>query len=104
MIAKMPERRRSRTLLAGLLLIALLLITLDYREGGSGPISALQRGALAVFGPVAEGASAVVRPVGNFFSSIGELGSLRQRNAVLEAELELLRGQQVSNAELLQEN
>jgi rod shape-determining protein MreC len=104
MIAKLPERRRTRTLLVGLVLTALLLITLDYREGGSGPISSLQRGALAVFGPVAEGAAAVVRPIGNFFTSIGELGSLRDRNAVLEAELEQVRGQQVSSAELLQEN
>ena len=100
----MPERRRSRTLLAVLVLTALVLVTVDYRQGGVGPVAAVQRGALAVFGPVAEGFATVLRPVGGFFGAIGELGSLRDRNALLETELEQLRQQRVSTAELLQEN
>ena len=100
----MPERRRGRSLVAALVLAALVLVTLDYREGGSGPIGAVQRGALAVFGPVAEGFATVVRPVGGFFSAIGELGSLRDRNAALQQQNEQLRAGQVSVAELQQEN
>lgn len=100
----MPERRRSRSLLAALVLTALVLVTLDYREGGSGPIAAVQRGALALFGPVADGFATVVRPVGDFFGGIGELGSLRDRNDALEREILELQQANLSNAELQQEN
>jgi rod shape-determining protein MreC len=97
-------RRRGRTLLAVLVLASLILITVDYRQGDGGAVAAVQRGVLTVFAPVAEGFSAVVRPVGGFFSAIGELGSLRDRNAALEADLRALREQQVSVAELQREN
>ncbi|MPZ72155.1 MAG: hypothetical protein GEU74_02820 [Nitriliruptorales bacterium] len=105
MMKTMPEpRRRSRTLLAVLVLASLVLITVDYREGEGGAVAAIQRGALTVFGPVAEGFSTVVQPIGNFFGSIAELGSLRARNAALEADLREIREQQVSRAELEREN
>jgi rod shape-determining protein MreC len=97
-------RRRGRTLLAVLVLASLILITVDYRQGDGGAVAAIQRGVLTVFAPVAEGFSAVVRPVGGFFSAIGELGSLRDRNAALEADLRALRERQVSVAELQREN
>lgn len=95
MMNTMPEpRRRSRTLLSVLVLVSLILITLDYRQGDGGAVAAVQRGALAVFGPVAEGFGTVVRPVGNFFGAIGELSSLRRENAALKADnRELLEGQ-----------
>ncbi|HVM20708.1 MAG TPA: rod shape-determining protein MreC [Egibacteraceae bacterium] len=101
----MPEpRRRSRTLLAVLVLVSLILITVDYRQGDGGAVAAIQRGALAVFGPVAEGFATVVRPVGGFFSAVGELGSLRERNAALESDLQELRRQQVHMADVEREN
>jgi rod shape-determining protein MreC len=100
----MPEpRRRTRSLLAVLVLVSLILITVDYRQGDGGGVSAIQRGALTVFGPVAEGFATVVRPVGGFFSGIGELGSLRDQNAALEADLRTLREQRVSTADLERE-
>lgn len=105
MMKSMPEpRRRSRTLVAVLVLVSLILITVDYREGDGGAVAAIQRGALTVFAPVAEGFSAVVRPVGNFFGAIGDLGSLRDQNAALEADLQRLRQERVSNADLEREN
>lgn len=97
-------RRRSRTLLAVLVLVSLVLITVDYRQGEGGALAAIQRGALTIFGPVAEGFATVVRPVGGFFSAVGELGSLREQNAALEADLQELRDQRVSVAELEREN
>jgi rod shape-determining protein MreC len=97
-------RRRGRTLLAVLVLTSLILITVDYRQGDGGAVAAIQRGVLTVFAPVAEGFSTVVRPIGGFFGAIGELGSLRNRNAALEADLRALREQQVSVAELQREN
>ena len=101
----MPEpRRRSRTLLAVLVLVSLVLITIDYRQGDGGAVAAIQRGALTVFGPVAEGFGTVVRPIGGFFSGIGELGSLRDQNAALEEDLRDMRERQVSMADLQREN
>ncbi|MDP9405513.1 MAG: rod shape-determining protein MreC, partial [Actinomycetota bacterium] len=91
-------------MLAVLAVAALVLITVDYRQGDGGAVAAVQRGALAVFAPVAEGFATVVRPIGGFFSGIAELGSLRERNAALEADLEALRERQVSLAELQREN
>ncbi len=100
----MPERRTSRGLLAVLVLVSLLLLSVDYRQGDVGVIAAVQRGALTVFGPVAEGFATVVRPIGDVFSSIGALGSLRDRNAALESELRRLRQERVSGVELQREN
>ena len=101
----MPEpRRRSRTLLAVLVLVSLVLITFDYRQGDGGAVAPIQRGALTVFGPVAEGFGDVVRPIGGFFGGIGELGSLRDQNAALEEDLRELRERQVSMADLQREN
>jgi rod shape-determining protein MreC len=101
MMKTMPEpRRRSRRLLSVLVLISLILITVDYRQGEGGAVAAIQRGALAVFGPVAEGFGIVVRPIGNFFGAIGEMGSLREQNAALKADVQRLQEQQLSIADM----
>ena len=100
----MSERRRSRTVLAALTLVALLLVTLDFRQGDEGFVADLQRGALVAFGPVQEGFAQVVRPIGGFFSAIGELSELRDRNARLEHELAQLRERLPSVANLEREN
>jgi rod shape-determining protein MreC len=100
----MPDRRRRRPLLAVLVLVSLVLLTIDYRQGETGMLAAVQRGALAVFGPVQEGLAGVTRPVGDFISSVGQLGQLRRQNAELEAELQQLRDGTVSLAQLRQEN
>lgn len=96
--------RRSRTLVAVLAVAALALLTLDYRQGDSGLVAALQRTATAVLAPVQEGLADVVRPVGNFFEAIAELDELRQENAELEAELQDLRDGEFSRADLEREN
>ena len=100
----MPDRRRSRSVLAVLVLVSLVLVTLDYRQGATGPLAVLQRGAATVFSPVQEGFSAVVRPIGGFFASIGQLGTLRDENTQLRQDLEALRDRQLSVADLLREN
>lgn len=87
-----------------LVLVSLVLITVDYRQGDGGAVAAIQRGALTVFGPVAEGFGTVVRPIGNFFGAIGELGSLRERNAALESDLRQLREDRILAADLQREN
>jgi rod shape-determining protein MreC len=98
------DRHRSRTGLAVLVLVALLLVTIDYRQGSGGAVAAIQRGFTTVFAPIQEGFATTVRPIGNFFGSIAELGTLRDQNAALEEELQQLREQRVSMADLQREN
>lgn len=98
------DRRRRRTLLGVLVLVSLVLITLDYRQGDDGPLGSAQQMAMAAFSPLQDGLGAAVRPVGGFFSSIGQLGSLREDNAALEAELNRLRSRAVAIADLEREN
>lgn len=100
----MPDRRRNPTMLAVLVLVSLVLLTVDYRQGDGGAVAAIQRGAMAVFSPVQEGFAATVRPIGNLFGSVAELGRLREENAALTEELERLRERRVSVAELERQN
>jgi rod shape-determining protein MreC len=64
------------------------LITLDFRQGEGGPLDKAREISSAIVEPIQRGFTTVFRPVGNFFSSIGELGSLRADNTRLEATLE----------------
>lgn len=100
----MVERRRSRSLLAVLVLASLALLTLDYRDDGDGSVTALQRQAQAAFAPLQEAFAGVVQPVGGFFSAIGGLRTLREENAALETELQELRDARVSQADIEREN
>lgn len=90
--------------MAILALVSLVLLTLDYRQGDDGPVAGLERWATSVMAPVQEALAGVVRPVGDFFEGIAELGNLRQENAELEAELRRLRERVVSQADLEREN
>jgi rod shape-determining protein MreC len=91
-------------LLAVLVLVSLVLLSVDYRQGDAGVVAAVQRGALTVFGPVAEGFATVVRPIGGALRSIGAVGSLGERNAALELEVRRLRREQQSWIDLQREN
>jgi rod shape-determining protein MreC len=93
---------RGRVLLVALLGVSIVLITLDFRQGDGGPLDRARDFSSAVVDPIQRGFTAVFRPVGNFFSSVGELSSLRSRNAELEAELEAVR-EQVEQAEAIAE-
>ncbi len=48
----MHDSRRTRLVLSVLLIAALALITLDYRDGSSGPLRSLNSFGDTVFGPV----------------------------------------------------
>jgi rod shape-determining protein MreC len=96
--------RRARTVLAVLLAAAIVLITIDFRQPDGGPVDRLQRLAVAVFGPLQRGASAVVRPVADLAGGVAEVGGLREDNRRLEAEVARLRAQERTYADLLGEN
>ena len=75
-------------LLLVFLALAVLVITLDYRQGPGGPLERAKDFSVTLVAPIQRGFTTVFRPVGNFFSSIGELASLRSKNAELEEALE----------------
>jgi rod shape-determining protein MreC len=96
--------RRARTVLALLLVAAIVLITIDFRQPTGGPVDRLQRLAIAVFGPLQQGASAAVRPIANLVGGAAELGGLRRENRRLEAEVARLRAQERTYQDVLGEN
>jgi rod shape-determining protein MreC len=79
----MRDNRRTRVVLALLLLTAFTLITLDIR-GGSG--SGLRGFGQRVFGPVERAASAVVRPITDFIDGLTNISSNADKIAALEAD------------------
>ena len=101
----MYERpRRARTVLALLLAAAIVIITIDFRQPRGGPVDRLQRLAVAVFGPLQQGASAVVRPVANLVTLGTEIGGLRGENRRLQAEVARLRAHERTYQDVLGEN
>ena len=98
------SRRRQLTVLAALLAASIVCITIDFRQPDGGPVDRLQRLAIAAFGPLQRGASAVVRPVAGLAGEVAELGGLRDDNRRLEAEVARLRAQERTYADVLGEN
>jgi rod shape-determining protein MreC len=91
---------RGRLLLLVFLALAVVVITLGYRQGPGGPLERAKDFSVTLVAPIQRGFTTVFRPVGNFFSSIGELGSLRSENEDLEKALEQAEAQ-IREAETL---
>jgi cell shape-determining protein MreC len=85
--------RSARLLVIVLVSISLATITVDYRQGENGPLSGLGRDALTIIAPMQQAVSNVTRPLGEFFSSIGELPSLRRERDQLQTQLEQARSE-----------
>jgi rod shape-determining protein MreC len=103
------DNRRTRLVLGVLVIIAVALITLDFRDGGASPV----RGwGAAVFGPVERVTHDVTDPVASLFDSItggpsaqGTIADLQRQNAELRSELsaaQLSKTAQKQLAQLLQ--
>src|SRR4051812_14178942 len=84
------DTRRTRIVLALLLLTSFTFITIDFR-GGDSPLTPLRDLAGNVLGPVEDGAAAVVRPVSDLFDTVGGLGDSEERIAELERENDQLK-------------
>ena len=80
------DTRESRLLLVLLIAIAFTLITVDIRGGEDSPVDGARQAAATVFGPIEDGVSAAVNPVGNAISSIRDSGERHDRLAALEKE------------------
>ena len=77
---------RGRLLLVVFIGLCIVLITLDFRQGEGGPLERAKEISAAIVDPVQRGFATVFEPVGDFFSSLADLGDLRSDNARLEAE------------------
>ena len=101
----MHDSRRTRVVLGVLLVLALALITFDYRDGSSGPVRSLQQFGGSVFGGLERGVSVVTEPVAGFFGRGGsgnsQVATLQQQIVRLRAELSQ---EQLSKAEYQQLN
>ena len=86
----MRESRRLRTIIGLLILTSVTLIVLSLKGGGA----TVRTGAQGVMGPVQNAVASVTRPVRDFFTGLGSIGSkdqtiadLRQHNLELQGQL-----------------
>src|SRR4051812_7873782 len=90
----MPGRERGgrrRYVLVLLVLTSVTLITLDQRNGDSGPIGGMGRFAHRVVAPVSDSAASVMRPVSDWFDGVLHAGSLKRDNTDLRRKLAAAR-------------
>jgi rod shape-determining protein MreC len=90
-VALRNRARSTRLLVVALVSASLITITVDHREGDSGPLAAAGDAALSLISPLQEAVSRVVDPIGNFFTTLLHLPSIRRENVELRqrvAELE----------------
>ncbi|MFF3482019.1 rod shape-determining protein MreC [Streptomyces sp. NPDC002701] len=80
----MRDTRESRLLLVLLIAIAFALITVDIRGGEDSPVDGARRGAATVFGPIEDGVSTAVDPVGNAIEAVRDSGDRHDRISQLE--------------------
>ena len=80
----MRDTRESRLLLVLLIAIAFALITVDIRGGQDSPVEGARQAAATVFGPIENGVSSAVNPVGNAIAAVRDSGSRHDRIAQLE--------------------
>ena len=88
------DTRESRLLLVLLIAIAFALITVDIRGGEDSPVDGARQAAATVFGPVEDGVSSAVDPIGNAIGAVRDSGDrhdriaeLTRQNAALKAKL-----------------
>ena len=101
----MRDTRRTRLLAGVLLIVAVTLISVDYRDGSSWPLPGLRHFSGAVFGGAERAGSAITGPVTRLFgrsrsaAGSGQLAALQRQVTRLRAELSI---QQLSRADYRQ--
>jgi rod shape-determining protein MreC len=92
-MALQNRARSTRLLVVTLVSISLVTITVDYREGDSGPLASAGNTALALISPLQQVVSKVTHPIGNFFSTLVRLPSIRRENVDLKNRVATLEEQ-----------
>jgi rod shape-determining protein MreC len=85
-VALRNRARSTRLLVVALISASLITITVDYRQGDSGPLAVAGDAALTLISPLQEAVSKVTDPIGNFFSTLVHLPSIRRENEELKQE------------------
>ncbi|AZM62321.1 MULTISPECIES: rod shape-determining protein MreC [unclassified Streptomyces] len=89
----MRDTKESRLLLVLLIAIAFALITVDIRGGEDSPVDGARQAAATVFGPIENGVSSAVDPIGNAVTAVRESGDRHDRLAELERENTALKAE-----------
>ncbi|MEV5936642.1 rod shape-determining protein MreC [Streptomyces sp. NPDC052079] len=89
----MRDTKESRLLLVLLIAIAFALITVDIRGGEDSPVDGARQAAATVFGPIENGVSSAVNPIGNAVTAVRESGDRHDRLAELERENTALKAE-----------
>jgi rod shape-determining protein MreC len=92
-VAVRTRARSTRLLVVALVSVSLVTITVDYREGDDGPLASIGDAALTVISPLQEVVSKVTHPIGNFFSTLFRLPSIRHERDVLRERVDALETQ-----------
>jgi rod shape-determining protein MreC len=87
-----------------LVLLALVLITVSFREGEDGPLHDAQGAVASALQPLEIAVERVARPFRDAYAWTKDLFSAQSQNEKLRAENELLRQQVIANESALQEN
>ena len=102
----MHDSRRSRLVLGVLLIVAIALITLDFRDGGASPVRNI---GADIFGPIERVTHDVTDPVSSLFDSVtggpssqSTIAGLQRENAELRAELSQAQLSQAARQQLSQ--
>jgi rod shape-determining protein MreC len=90
-VVTQPRARGTRLLVVALVSLSLVIITVDYREGSSGPLAEAGRWTQAAMAPLQQAVSAVTRPIGDFFSGLAHLPSLQRENTDLTNQVQGLQ-------------
>jgi len=98
------QRRRAKVLLALLVVVALALITLDFRGGDDGATITMRSSASSVLSPVQDGVSALVRPFENMGDQISDIFNTRSENQQLREQITELEERHRSVVDLEREN
>ena len=92
--------RSTRLLVVTLVSVSLVTITVDYRGGDSGPLTSIGNAAVTLITPLQEAVSKVTHPIGNFFSTLVRLPSIRRENEDLRGRVaELEQERQTTSAD-----
>ena len=95
---------RRRLVVGALVLVALVLVTLSFREGDDGPVSSAQAGAATALRPFQVAADRIAEPFRDAYAWVDGLFDARSEAEQLRAENERLRQQLVQGQLAVREN